>query len=71
LTATKGTKKVNRAKAWTAEEDELFRKLIISNATTVEIATQLGRTPSSVRTRAGILRISLGRSRFRIKANGK
>ena len=28
----KAMKKINNAKAWTSEEDELFRKLIISNA---------------------------------------
>jgi hypothetical protein len=67
----KAMKKVNNAKAWTSEEDELFRNLIISNAPAVEIATPLGRTLSAVRSRAGILRISLGRSRFRMTAKGK
>jgi hypothetical protein len=61
----KAKKNVNHARAWTSEEDELFRKLIISNAPAVEIATRLGRTLSAVRGRAVILRISLGKSRFR------
>jgi hypothetical protein len=65
------TKKINNAKAWTSDEDERLRKLIISNAPAFDIAADLGRTLSAVRARAQALRISLGSSRFRMKAKGK
>jgi hypothetical protein len=65
------TKKINNAKAWTSDEDERLRKLIISNAPAFDIAADLGRTLSAVRSRAQALRISLGSSRFRMKAKGK
>ena len=65
------TKKINNAKAWTSDEDERLRKLIISNAPAFDIAADLGRTVSAVRARAQALRISLGSSRFRMKAKGK
>jgi hypothetical protein len=65
------TKKINNAKAWTSDEEERLRKLIISNAPVFDIAADLGRTVVAVRTRAQVLRISLGRSRFRKKAKGK
>jgi hypothetical protein len=71
LTPTKAAKKVNNAKGWTSEEDEQLRKLIISNVPAFEIAAELGRTLSAVRSRAGTLRISLGSSRFRMEAKGK
>jgi hypothetical protein len=65
------TQKINNAKAWTSDEDERLRKLIISNAPAFDIAADLGRTVSAVRARAQALRISLGSSRFRLKAKGK
>jgi hypothetical protein len=34
------TKKINNAKAWTSDEDERLRKLIISNAPTFDIAAE-------------------------------
>jgi butyrate kinase len=71
LIAQLGTKKINSAKAWTSDEDERLRKLIISNAPAFDIAEELGRTVSAVRTRAQALRISLSSSRFRVKAKGK
>jgi hypothetical protein len=55
--------------AWTADENERLRQLIISNASVIDIAADLGRTVKAVRARAHRLRIALGRSRFRVKAN--
>jgi hypothetical protein len=46
------TKKINNAKAWTSDEDERLRKLIISNAPTFDIAADLGRTVTAVIARA-------------------
>ena len=57
------TKKLNKAKAWTSGEDERLRQLIISNASVIDIAADLGRTVKAVRARALRLRIALGRSR--------
>ena len=62
------TKKLNKAKAWTLGEDERLRQLIISNASVIDIAADLGRTVKAVRARALSLRIALGRSRFQVKA---
>jgi hypothetical protein len=61
------TKKINNAKAWTSDEDERLRNLIISNVPAFDIAADLGRTVSAVRARAQALRISLGSSRLRIR----
>ena len=71
MSRRKAGKKINNAKAWTSGEEERLRKLIISNAPAFEIAADLGRTVSAVRSRAGTLGISLGRSRFRMTAKGK
>jgi hypothetical protein len=62
------TKKSNKVKAWTSDEDERLRQLIISNASVIDIAADLGRTVKAVRARALRLHIALGRSRFRVKA---
>jgi hypothetical protein len=64
-------KKLNNAKAWTSDEDERLRELVISNVSVIDIAADLGRTVKAVRARAHALRIALGRSRFRIKARVK
>jgi hypothetical protein len=61
------TKKLNKAKAWTSGEDERLLQLIISNASVIDIAAELGRTVGAVSARAYALRIALGRSRFRVK----
>jgi hypothetical protein len=61
-------KKLNNAKAWTSDEEERLRELIISNASVLDIAADVGRTVKAVRARAHALRIALGRSRFRVKA---
>jgi hypothetical protein len=61
-------KKLNNAKAWTSDEDERLRELIISNASIFDIAADLGRTVLAVKARARALRIALGRSRFRVRA---
>jgi hypothetical protein len=53
----------NMGKAWTADGDTRLRQLIISNATSVEIAAELGRTVKSVKSRAYALRLTLGRLR--------
>jgi hypothetical protein len=57
--------------AWTADENERLRELIISNASVIDIAADLGRTVKAVRARAHALRIALGRSRFRVKEKAK
>jgi hypothetical protein len=71
LIAQLGTKKINSAKAWTSDEDERLRKLIISNAPAFDIAEELGRTVTAVIARAQSLGIPRGSSRFRMKAKGK
>ena len=65
------TQKINNAKAWTSDEDERLRKLIISNVPAFDIAADLGRTVTAVITRAQALQIPRGSSRFRVKAKGK
>ena len=65
------TKKPSNAKAWTSDENERLRELIISNASVIDIAADLGRTVKAVRARAHALRIALGRSRFRVNAKAK
>jgi hypothetical protein len=65
------TKKINTSKAWTSDEDERLRKLVISNAPAFDIAADLGRTVTAVITRAQALRIPRRSSRFRMKAKGK
>jgi hypothetical protein len=62
------TKKPSNTKAWTSDEDERLRKFIISNASVLDIAADLGRTVKAVRARAHALRIALGRLRFQVKA---
>jgi hypothetical protein len=64
-------KKLNNAKAWTTDEDERLRELVISNASVFDIAADLGRTVVAVRARAHALRIALGHSRFRANAKAK
>ena len=71
LIAQLGTKKINSAKAWTSDEDERLRKLIISNVPAFDIAADLGRTVTAVITRAQSLGIPRGSSRFGMKAKGK
>ena len=63
--------KRNNARAWTSGEDERLLQLIISNASVIDIAAELGRTVKAVRARAHALRIALGRSRFPVKAKAK
>ena len=55
-------------KAWTSGEDERLLQRIISNASVIDIAAELGRTVQAVRARAHSLWIALGRSRFPVKA---
>ena len=64
----KPKRKNNNRRAWTLGEDERLLQLIISNASVIDIAAELGRTVKAVRARALRLRIALGRSRFRVKA---
>jgi hypothetical protein len=64
-------KKLNNAKTWTSDQDERLRELVISNVSVFDIAADLGRTVVAVRARAHALRIALGRSRFRVKANAR
>jgi len=63
----KPKRKNNNARAWTSGEDERLLQLIISNASVIDIAAELGRTVRAVSARTYALRIALGRSRFRVK----
>jgi hypothetical protein len=53
----------NSHKPWTEEEDRRLRSLVASAATLFEIAETLNRTPSSIKSRAYSIRLSLGRFR--------
>ena len=46
---------------WSPDEDERLRKLALSGASMAEIAQQMKRTKSSVRTRALKLKIAIAR----------
>jgi hypothetical protein len=50
----------SRVARWTPEEDELLRKLVLTNASPFDIAVQLKRSLSSVRARAHRLGTPLG-----------
>ena len=63
--------KHKQSEAWTSDEEERLRELIISNVSVFDIATDLDRTVLAVMARAQALRIPRGRSRFRVKAKGK
>jgi hypothetical protein len=67
----KPKRKNNNARAWTSGENERLLQLIISNASVIDIAAELGRTLKAVRARAHALRIALGRSRFRVNAKAR
>ena len=59
----KPKRKNNNARAWTSSEDERLLQLIISNASVIDIAAELGRTVRAVSARAYALRIPLAFSR--------
>jgi DNA-directed RNA polymerase specialized sigma24 family protein len=46
---------------WSPDEDERLRKLALSGASMAEIAQQMQRTKSSIRTRASKLKIAIAR----------
>lgn len=48
------------SRSWSGEEDEMLRQHVEQGATTDQIATKIGRSPSAVRARAYILRLKLG-----------
>jgi len=48
-------------KAWTIEEDERLREMVVSEAIFADIANSLGRTEKAFNARAYILRLSLRR----------
>jgi hypothetical protein len=52
MTGDNATRRINNRTAWTADEDERLRQLVISNASLSDIAEDLGRTASTVRERA-------------------
>jgi hypothetical protein len=64
ITRDIATRRINNRKAWTADEDERLRQLVISNASLSDIAGDLGRTASAVRARAHAKRIALGRPNY-------
>jgi len=49
---------------WTPEDDQRLRKLAASATSVAEIAKQLDRGPSAVRTRASVLQIRVARSGY-------
>jgi hypothetical protein len=51
----------NSGRRWTAKEDERLQELAASGASLPEIAEKLNRTEPSTKTRAYILRVTLGR----------
>jgi hypothetical protein len=67
MTPEKPKRKNNNTRAWTSGEDERLLQLIISNASVIDIAAELGRTVRAVSARAYAQRIGLRRSRFRVK----
>jgi hypothetical protein len=71
MTGDIATKQINNSRAWTSDEDERLRQLVISNASLSNIAEDLGRTASAARARAHALRIALGHSRFIMKRKAK
>jgi hypothetical protein len=71
MTGDIATKRINNSKAWTSDENERLRQLVISNASLSNIAEDLGRTASAVRARAHALRIALGHSRFIMKRKAR
>jgi hypothetical protein len=48
---------------WTPEEDEILRREAEAGRSAAEIAAEIGRTESAVRTRAYIIRVVLQRRR--------
>jgi hypothetical protein len=52
----------NNYKKWTPDEDELLRNLVLANVSPFDIATQLGRSVSTVKARAHCLGMTLRRS---------
>jgi hypothetical protein len=64
-------KKQNNCKPWSAEDDERLRQWVISNRSIPDFAADFGRTVSAVKARAYVLGISLGHSRFIMKAKAK
>jgi hypothetical protein len=50
---------------WTPEEDEILRREAEAGRSAAEIAAEIGRTESAVRTRAYIIRVLLRRPRSR------
>jgi hypothetical protein len=56
---------VKIGKAWTIEEDQRLRELIISEADFTDISRSLGRSEKAVKARAYILRLSLRRINVR------
>jgi hypothetical protein len=51
----------NSGRPWTAKEDERLQELAASGASLSEIAKKLDRTEPGTKTRAYILRVTLGR----------
>jgi hypothetical protein len=54
-------------KAWTPQEDERLRSLIVAGGRPAEIAVELRRTVPAVRWRASLLRLSFKRLRAKAK----
>jgi hypothetical protein len=59
---------VSTINKWTPEEDERLKTLLEANTSIHLVSVKLKRSVAAVRTRAGRLKISLGRTRFGLKA---
>jgi hypothetical protein len=60
----------NSGRPWTAKEDERLQELAASGASLSEIAEKLDRTEPGTKTRAYILRVTLGSKRRRFDELG-
>ena len=50
-------KRVHHRGIWTADEDEMLRRMLANGAWLHQVADTLGRSQEAVRTRANILRV--------------
>jgi hypothetical protein len=52
------------AKLWSDDDDTALRREVQAGTKLDDIATKIGRTPSAIRNRAYILRLTLGKPRM-------
>jgi hypothetical protein len=61
----------NQRNKWTPEEEEQLKTLLEANTSIHLVAVKLKRSVVAVRSRAGALKISRRRTRFKMKVKGK